>query len=228
MATEKIKILLVDDEKDILNILKFSLENNSCEVFECSESNQALALATKIIPDIFIIDVMMPHINGFDLCKKIKSLELLADKYVIFLTALVDEKNHIKGLALGADDYLLKPISMKVLQTKIENIAQKLRAKKKDFSHLLQFGNLTIDKNSYTVQIDQKVFVLAKKEFELLHLLASKKGSVFQRERILQNVWGTDVIVTERTIDVHVRKIRKKLGIDCIQTLKGIGYKFDY
>jgi two-component system alkaline phosphatase synthesis response regulator PhoP len=176
------------------------------------------------MPDLVVLDVMMPKKTGVEVCQILRAQPIFKETLIIFLTAVNDEGTQIKGLETGADDYISKPISPKVFLSRVNALFRRLNKKE---AKTLEIGNLTIDPERFMTQVDKQDVVLAKKEFELLHLLAQKPGRVFLRNEILNQVWGNDVIVGDRTIDVHIRKIRQKLGIDCITTVKGVGYKFE-
>lgn len=217
------KVLIADDEPDILEIIKYNLSAEGYDVITAKDGSEAIDKAKASKPDLIILDIMMPKRTGIEVCEYLRSQPDFHDTFIIFLTALSDETSHIKGLETGADDYVSKPISPKVLMSRVNAL---FRRSKKD-AKSLKLGNLTIDPERFIIKIDETEVVLAKKEFELLYLLASKPGRVFLRNEILSQVWGNDVIVGDRTIDVHIRKIRQKLGIDCITTVKGVGYKFE-
>jgi two-component system alkaline phosphatase synthesis response regulator PhoP len=223
---QKAKILIADDEPDILEIIGFNLEKEGYKVYTAKDGRQALEAAELYQPDLIILDVMMPYKSGIEVCNTLRSQHEYNDTLIVMLTALNDESNHIKGLDSGADDYISKPISPKVLVSRIGALFRRLQ--KDDNQKVLKAGNMTIDSIRFVVTLENEELILAKKEFELLHLLASKPGRVFLRNEILSMVWGNDVIVGDRTIDVHIRKIRQKLGVDCITTVKGVGYKFDW
>lgn len=224
MDTKAKKILVADDEPDILEIIGYNLKREGYDIYTAKDGNEALDKAKQILPDLIILDIMMPYKTGIEVCQILRSNPLFKNTLIIFLTALNDENSQIKGLESGADDYVSKPISPKVLNSRVNALFRRLN-KKEDT--VLNFGNMIIDLDKFLVTIDGKDVVLAKKEFELLYLLAAKPGRVFLRNEILSQVWGTEVIVGDRTIDVHVRKIRQKLNVDCITTVKGVGYKFD-
>ena len=219
------KILIADDEPDILEIINYNLSREGYQVTTAKDGDEALAKAKIIKPDLIILDIMMPKKNGVEVCELLRSKPPFKDTLIIFLTALSDESSHVKGLETGADDYISKPVSPKVLLSKVNSLFR--RVKPEQGLQAISHGNLEIDPVKYEVTVDGKEASLAKKEFELLYMLASKPGRVFLRNEILNQVWGNDVIVGDRTIDVHIRKIRQKLGIDCITTVKGVGYKFD-
>lgn len=219
------QILIADDEPDILEIIRYNLEKEGYEVLTAKDGNEAIEKAKEFYPDLIILDIMMPRKNGVEVCQILRTQPSFQDTLIIFLTAMSDESAQIKGLETGADDYISKPISPKVLVSRVNALFR--RVTNKEAGKTLQIGNIAIDPVKFIVTIDDKEVVLAKKEFELIYLLASKPGRVFLRNEILTQVWGNEVIVGDRTIDVHVRKVRQKLGIDCITTVKGVGYKFE-
>ncbi|MCA0381300.1 MAG: response regulator [Bacteroidetes bacterium] len=218
-------ILIADDEADILEIIGYNLSREGYKVLEAKDGNQALDLARQHHPDLIILDIMMPYKSGIEVCNILRTQPEFKETLIVMLTALSDEGSHIKGLDSGADDYLSKPISPKVLLSRVNALFRRIQ--KDSGQKVLSMGDMTIDPVRFVVTRSGKDIVLAKKEFELLYLLAAKPGRVFLRNEILSNVWGTDVIVGDRTIDVHIRKIRQKLDVDCITTVKGVGYKFD-
>lgn len=218
------KILIADDEPDILEIIEFNLQGQGYEVITARNGDEAFDKAKKTMPDLVILDIMMPGKSGIEVCNLLRMLPAFKDTLIVFLTALADESSEVRGLETGADDYLTKPISPKVLLSKINALFRRLN---KDENGIIQIGDLQINREKYSVSFKEQDIILARKEFELLSLLASKPGKVFLRNEILNQIWGTEVIVGDRTIDVHIRKIRQKLGIDCITTVKGVGYKFE-
>jgi two-component system, OmpR family, alkaline phosphatase synthesis response regulator PhoP len=218
------KVLIADDEPDIVEIISYNLTKEGYETYSVKNGIEALDKITAIKPDLVILDIMMPKMNGVEVCQTLRAKPEFNDTLIIFLTALSDEASQIKGFETGADDYVSKPISPKILVSRVNALFRRVH---KEEGKALKLGNLTIDPDKFIVAIDGKEVVLAKKEFELLYLLASKPGRVFLRNEILSDVWGSDVIVGDRTIDVHIRKIRSKLGIDCVTTVKGVGYKFE-
>jgi two-component system alkaline phosphatase synthesis response regulator PhoP len=224
VASTAKKILIADDEPDILEIIQYNLQSEGYNVMTAKNGNEAIDLAKKFQPDLIILDIMMPGKNGIEVCNILRLQPAFNDTLIIFLTALSDEGTEIKGLETGADDYLTKPISPKVLVSKVNALFRRLT---KEDTGILQIGDLKIDREKYIINYQGKDIILARKEFELLALLASKPGKVFLRNEILNQVWGTEVIVGDRTIDVHIRKIRQKLDLDCITTVKGVGYKFE-
>jgi len=224
MENKAKKVLIADDEQDILEIISYNLSREGYEIYTAKDGNDAVEQAKKLHPDLIILDIMMPYKTGIEVCQLLRSLPAFQDTLIIFLTALSDETSHIKGLETGADDYVSKPISPKVLVSRVNALFRRIN---KEDGKSVTVGNITIDPVRFIVTINGNEVVLAKKEFELLYLLAAKPGRVFLRNEILSQVWGTDVIVGDRTIDVHIRKIRQKLGVDCITTVKGVGYKFE-
>ncbi len=227
MEASPIKILIADDEPDIVEIISFHLEKAGYLVESAKDGSEAIEKAKQFQPDCIILDIMMPKRNGFEVCEYLRSNKEFDKTFIVLLTALNDEASHIKGLELGGDDFVNKPISPKVLVSRISALYRRIQPASTE-KKIIQVKDLTIDATQYKTSINGQVFVLAKKEFELLYLLAAQPGRVFLRNEILSQVWGNDVIVGDRTIDVHIRKIRVKLGVDLITTVKGVGYKFDY
>lgn len=217
------KILIADDEPDILEILSFNLQEEGYSVVTARNGIEAVELAKVHEPDLIILDVMMPGKTGFEVCKILRALPHFENTLIIYLTALNDDSTEIKGLESGADDYITKPISPKVLRSRVNALFRRIQ---RESEGVLEIGDLKIDREKYLVTVDDEEIMLARKEFELLALLTSKPSKVFLRAEILNKVWGTDVIVGDRTIDVHIRKIRQKLKKDYITTVKGVGYKF--
>ena len=218
------KILIADDEPDILEIIQFNLQAEGYEVITARNGDEAIDAAKKHQPDLIILDIMMPGKNGIDVCNILRMQPAFKETLIVFLSALSDEGTEIRGLETGADDYLTKPIRPKILVSKVNALFRRLNKEENDVVHI---GDLIIDREKYIVNYKGNDIILARKEFELLALLASKPGKVFLRNEILNQVWGTEVIVGDRTIDVHIRKIRQKLNLDCITTVKGVGYKFE-
>lgn len=218
------KVLIADDEPDILEILKYNLEKEGYTVATAKDGDEALDKAKHTQPDLIVLDMMMPKKSGMEVCELLRAQNQFKETLIMFLTALSDETTQLKGFDTGADDYVSKPISPSVFVSKVNAL---LRRVKQADNKNIQIGALTIDPERFVVIFEGKEILLAKKEFELLYYLASKPGRVFLRNEILSQVWGNDVIVGDRTIDVHIRKIRQKLGIDCITTVKGVGYKFE-
>ncbi len=220
------KILIVDDEPDIVEFISYNLKSKGYLIGTAKDGSEAIRKAKDFHPDLILLDIMMPNKDGIETLRDLRKIPDFEDTAIIFLTARSDEKSEIEGLNLGADDYISKPIKPELLATRIGAALRRFR-KDEEQEQKLIFGDLEINKTKYTVTYKGEEILLAKKEFELLSLLASKPGRVFLRNEILQRVWGTDVIVGDRTIDVHIRKIRQKVGVDLITTVKGVGYKFE-
>lgn len=216
-------ILIADDEPDILEIISYNLQSEGYNVITSKNGNEAISRAKEHKPDLIILDVMMPGKTGFEVCTILRADADFQETIIIFLTALNDDSTQIKGLETGGDDYITKPINPRVLISRVNALFRRVI---KDSDGILEIGDLQIDREKFIVTRKGEQIVLARKEFELLALLASKPSKVFLRNEILEKVWGTEVIVGDRTIDVHIRKIRQKLGDDCITTVKGVGYKF--
>lgn len=227
MAEGPIKILIADDEPDIIEIISFHLTKAGFEVSTAKDGSEAIEKANLIMPDCILLDIMMPKRNGFEVCEYLRNNRQFDKTLIVLLTAMNDEASHIKGLELGGDDFISKPISPKVLLSRISALFRRIQPANEETKNIT-IKDLHIDPSQYKTTLNGVNHLLAKKEFELLYLLAAQPGRVFLRNEILSQVWGNDVIVGDRTIDVHVRKIRVKLGIDCITTVKGVGYKFDY
>lgn len=228
MGDQPHKILIADDEPDIVEIVSYNLRKEGFEVYTAPDGNVALTQARLHHPDLIILDIMMPGKTGVEVCQILRTQPEFAQTLIIFLTAVSDETVQIKGLESGADDYVAKPVSPKVLISKVHALFRRLRKKEEEGNNKIVIGDFAIDPASYLVTIGDREISLAKKEFELLYLLASRPGRVMLRNEILSQVWGSDVIVGDRTIDVHIRKIRQKLNSDCITTVKGVGYKFEW
>ncbi|HVV05847.1 MAG TPA: response regulator transcription factor [Puia sp.] len=225
MESKGKKILIADDEPDILEIIQYNLSKEGYDVVTAKDGDEAVGKAKVARPDLIILDIMMPKKNGVEVCEILRAQPAFKETLILFLTALSDEGSHVKGLEMGADDYVTKPISPKILISRVNALFR--RVNKDPEEKVLKIENLSIDPAKFEVMVDGKDVTLAKKEFELLYLLASRPGRVFLRNEILNQVWGNEVIVGDRTIDVHIRKIRQKLGLDCITTVKGVGYKFN-
>lgn len=220
------KILVVDDEPDIVEFITYNLKSKGYLIASARDGVEAVRKAKEFRPNLILLDVMMPNKDGIETIKELRNIPDFDDTAIIFLTALNDIKYEIEGLKIGADDYITKPIKPELLVTRIGSALRRFR-KDETQDQKQTFGDLEINKTKFTVTYKGEDITLAKKEFELLSLLASKPGRVFLRNEILQRVWGTEVIVGDRTIDVHIRKIRQKVGIDLITTVKGVGYKFE-
>ena len=216
--------MIADDEPDILEILKYNLQKEGYQVVTAKDGDEAIEKAKMFNPDLIVLDIMMPKKTGVEVCEVLRLLPAFKSTLILFLTALSDESTQIRGLETGADDYVTKPVSPKVFLSKVSSLFRRLN---KIEAKVIAVSGLVIDPEKFIVQYNGKDILLAKKEFELLYLLASKPGRVFVRNEILSQVWGAEVIVGDRTIDVHIRKIRQKLGVDCITTVKGVGYKFE-
>ncbi|CAM3519699.1 response regulator transcription factor [Elizabethkingia occulta] len=222
MSTKK--ILLIDDEPDILELLSYNLTKEGYLVETAKNGVEGIEKAKEIIPDMILLDVMMPEKDGIETCQDLRNIKELEKTLIIFLSARGEEFSQLAGFQAGANDYITKVIKPKVLISKV-NALMELTTRVATQAQQLKIGSLTIDKDNFRVTKGTQQFLLPKKEFDLLYLLASNTQKVFKRDEILEKVWGNDVIVGERTIDVHIRRLREKLGIDTIQTLKGIGYK---
>jgi len=219
------KVLVVDDEEPILELLKYNLEKSGYEVKIAQDGAKAVDIAKKFVPDLVLLDIMMPKMDGVETCRQLRGLPELQKTFVVFLTARSEEYSEVAAFDIGADDYITKPIKPRALMSRISALFRR-ESKKSSPSNTISVGGLTIDRTSYTVTIDGREINLPKKEFELLYFLAQNPNKVFSREELLQNIWGTDVYVLARTVDVHIRKVREKIGEDYITTVKGVGYKF--
>ena len=219
------KVLIVDDDPEIIEILNYNLINSGFITKSASNGLEAIKKAKKFIPDIILLDVMMPEMDGIEACIKIREIKTLTNTRIIFLSARGEDFTQIAAFDAGADDYISKPVKPKILLKKISSIAKRLD-RNKNPSGILDLGEIIIDRESYLVTINKVEKNLPRKEFELLYLLASKPGKLFTREEIMLKVWGTEIFVGDRTIDVHIRKLRKKIGEKYIKTTKGVGYKF--
>jgi len=226
-SSTKQKILIVDDEPDILELIEYNLKKEGYQVFLARNGQEAVAEAKRSLPDLIVLDIMMPKMDGIEACRIMRTMPEFKNTFMVFLTARSEEYSEIAGFNVGADDYIAKPIKPRALVSRINAILRRNAPAEDVADNKLEIGDLVIDREAYLVfQRGQKV-VLAKKEFELLYLLASKPGKVYTREVILKNIWEDSVVVTNRTIDVHIRKLREKLGDDCVATVKGVGYKFE-
>ena len=227
MSENKFKILLVDDEPDILEIISYNLKSNGFEVFTALNGVKALKKAKSILPDLIILDVMMPEMDGIETCEEIRKIPELNDTIITFLTARSEDYSQLAGFDAGADDYINKPIKPKLLVGKVKSLLRRLNKNKvTESKNVINLGDLIIDREEYKITLNKNEILLPRKEFELLYLLASKPGKVFKREVILEKIWGHEVVVGDRTIDVHIRKLREKLGDSRFKTIKGVGYKF--
>jgi len=225
MKKKDIVILLVDDEPDILEIVGYNLTQEGYSIVTAENGLRAINQAKKHKPHLIIMDVMMPEMDGIEACEKLRAIPELSQSIITFLTARGEDYSQLAGFEAGADDYITKPVKPKVLVSKVKALLRRFR-ESEEAPKNLKLGNLVINREEYKVIKDKKEMLLPRKEFELLALLASKPGKVFKREEILDNVWGNEVIVGGRTIDVHIRKLREKIGNDRFKTVKGVGYKF--
>ncbi|MFW6309936.1 MAG: response regulator transcription factor [Prolixibacteraceae bacterium] len=230
MSENKFKILLVDDEVDILEFISYNLEKEGYKVYTAKNGAEAIKVAEQKQPHLIILDVMMPEMDGIAACEEIRKIPSLSNTIIAFLTARGEDYSQIAGFEAGGDDYITKPIRPKVLVSRVKALLKRTgeatQAPVVTDSNITIIGNLMIDKERYLIRIDNDEMILPRKEFELLSLLVSKPGKVFTREEIYHSVWGENVVVGDRTIDVHIRKLREKIGNEHIKTLKGIGYKF--
>jgi two-component system alkaline phosphatase synthesis response regulator PhoP len=227
MKKKDIKILLVDDEKDILEIVGYNLSQEGYQISTASNGKEAIAKAKKELPQLIILDVMMPEMDGIEACENIRKIPELQDTIITFLTARSEDYSQVAGFDAGADDYIAKPIKPKVLVSKVKALLRRLKEDTKTTS-TLTVGNIEINREEYKIINNGKEVILPRKEFELFYLLATKPGKVFTREEILDKVWGNEVVVGGRTIDVHIRKLREKMGDDFFKTIKGVGYKIEF
>jgi two-component system, OmpR family, alkaline phosphatase synthesis response regulator PhoP len=231
MSEDKLKILLVDDEEDILEFISYNLEKEGFVVFTATNGKEGIKMAEKVQPHLILLDLMMPEMDGITACEEIRKIPALQNILVAFLSARGEDYSQIAAFESGADDYITKPIRPKVLVSRVKALLKRLSQPVietviADSENTVSVGNLVIDKERYLIRLGGEEMVLPRKEFELLSLLVSKPGKVFTREEIYFSVWGDNVVVGDRTIDVHIRKLREKIGNDHIKTLKGIGYKF--
>ena len=227
MKKKDIKLLLVDDEPDILEIVTYNLQNEGYQIFTAANGIEAIKMAKKTNPHLILLDVMMPKMDGIEACEKIREIKGLEDVIIAFFTARGEDYSQVAGFDAGADDYITKPVKPKVLIRKVKSLLRRLKKGQAEIENIVTIGNIIINRDEYFVQRDKEKISLPRKEFELLALLASKPGKVFNRENILETVWGNDVVVGGRTIDVHIRKLREKIGDNYFKTVKGVGYKFN-
>ena len=226
MKKSDIKILCVDDEPDILEILKYNLSNEGYNVSTAADGKSAIKIAYNISPNLIIMDIMMPKMDGIEACEKLRSDEKFNDTIIMFLTARGEDYSHVAAYDAGADDYVTKPVKPKVLVSKVKGLLRRLKKVIAQDINEIVFDDIKIDREKYKVYISDNVLNLPRKEFELLYLLASKPDKVYKREKIMETVWGSEVVVGDRTIDVHIRKLREKVGDKYFKTIKGVGYKF--
>lgn len=225
MKKSDIKILLVDDEPDILEIVGYNLKNEGYQVFSAQNGAEGVKTAVKVVPHLILLDIMMPEMDGIEACEKIRKINTLENVIISFLTARGEDYSQVAGFDAGADDYITKPVKPKVLVSKVKSLLRRLKnTEEQDTS--TRIGDIVINRDEYVVFKGERKIILPKKEFELFSLLTSRPGKVFKRETILDSVWGNEVVVGGRTIDVHIRKLREKIGDDFFKTIKGVGYKF--
>jgi two-component system alkaline phosphatase synthesis response regulator PhoP len=226
MSVNKQKILIVDDEPDILELIEYNLKKEGYQVFTARNGQEAVTEAKKNLPDLIILDIMMPKMDGIEACRIMRTMPEFKNTFMVFLTARSEEYSEIAGFNVGADDYIAKPIKPRALISRINAILRRTNQNEEVSDNKLDISDLVIDREAFLVYKAGEKVVLAKKEFELLYLLASKPGKVYTRDVILKNIWEDSVVVTNRTIDVHIRKLREKLGDHYVSTVKGVGYKF--
>ena len=227
MSSMKQKILVVDDEPDIVELIAYNLKREGYQVYTASNGQEAVTTAKKVMPDLIILDVMMPKMDGIEACRIMRAMPEFKSTFMVFLTARSEEYSEIAGFNVGADDYIAKPIKPRALLSRINAILRRNMQSDEPADEKLEVLDLVIDREAFLVFRNGEKIVLAKKEFELLYLLASRPGKVYTREAILKNIWEDSVVVTNRTIDVHIRKLREKIGENYVATVKGVGYKFE-
>ncbi len=227
MSTAKHKVLIVDDEPDIRELIEYNLRKEGYQVFTATNGQEAVTEAKRVLPDLIILDIMMPKMDGIEACRVLRSMNEFKNTFMVFLTARSEEYSEIAGFNVGADDYIAKPIKPRALTSRVNAILRRNVYAEADEDNKLEIADLIIDREAFLVFRNGERITLAKKEFELLYLLASKPGKVYTRDVILNNIWEESVVVTNRTIDVHIRKLREKLGDRYVTTVKGVGYKFE-
>lgn len=227
MSSVKQKILVVDDEPDIVELIAYNLKREGYQVYTATNGQEAVTTAKKVMPDLIILDVMMPKMDGIEACRIMRAMPEFKSTFMVFLTARSEEYSEIAGFNVGADDYIAKPIKPRALLSRINAILRRNIQSEEPVDEKLEVKDLVIDREAFLVFKNGEKIVLAKKEFELLYLLASRPGKVYTREAILKNIWEDAVVVTNRTIDVHIRKLREKIGDSYVATVKGVGYKFE-
>lgn len=227
MSVTKYKILVVDDEPDIVELIAYNLKREGYQVYTAANGQEAVTTAKRVMPDLIILDIMMPKMDGIEACRVMRSMPEFKSTFMVFLTARSEEYSEIAGFNVGADDYIAKPIKPRALLSRINAILRRNAQSEDQPENKLEVADLVIDREAFLVFRNGEKIVLAKKEFELLYLLASKPGKVYTRESILKSIWEDSVVVTNRTIDVHIRKLREKIGEHYVATVKGVGYKFD-
>jgi len=228
MSTTKHKILIVDDEPDIRELIEYNLKKEGYQVYTASNGQEGVTEAKRVLPDLIILDIMMPKMDGIEACRILRTMNEFKNTFMVFLTARSEEYSEIAGFNVGADDYIAKPIKPRALTSRINAILRRnIHSEEAEVENKVEIGDLIIDREAFLVFRNGAKIVLAKKEFELLYLLASKPGKVYTRDVILKSIWEDSVVVTNRTIDVHIRKLREKLGDKYVGTVKGVGYKFE-
>lgn len=223
---QKVRVLVVDDEPDIVDLLSYNLKKEGYDVAAAEDGIKAVKVASKFLPDVILLDIMMPNQDGVETCRQLREIPELKNTFIIFLTARSEEYSEVAAFDVGADDYITKPIKPRALMSRIAALFRRESKKEQEFTQI-KIKDLIIDRTSYTIDKGGKTITLPKKEFELLYFLAKNPNMVFSRDDLLQNIWGADVFVLARTVDVHIRKVREKIGDDYITTVKGVGYKFD-
>ncbi len=226
MSNTAHKILIVDDDEDILDLLSYNLLKEGYKVYKAEDGVEALEVAKQKLPELIILDIMMPRMDGVEACRLMRQEPELSKAHIIFLTARVEEYSEVAAFDSGADDFISKPIKPRALLSRVNSYFKRAE-KKEELSGVLEMGSLIINRISYSVELEGKKITLPRKEFELLYFLAKKPDEVFNRDTLLKNIWGSDVYVLARTVDVHIRKIREKIGDSFISTVKGVGYKFE-
>lgn len=227
MSTAKHKVLIVDDEPDIRELIEYNLKKEGYQVFTATNGQEGVTEAKRVLPDLIILDIMMPKMDGIEACRILRSMPEFKNTFMVFLTARSEEYSEIAGFNVGADDYIAKPIKPRALTSRVNAILRRNVHAEAEVDNKLEIADLVIDREAFLVFRHGERITLAKKEFELLYLLASKPGKVYTRDVILNNIWEESVVVTNRTIDVHIRKLREKLGDRYVSTVKGVGYKFE-
>lgn len=228
MGKNKHRVLVVDDEPDIVEILKYNLEKEGFDVKTASDGKKGLEVAKKFQPEMILLDIMMPVMDGVETCRQLREMPEVSAAFIIFLTARAEEYSEVAAFDVGADDYITKPIKPRALMSRINAHLRRENSKSNKKSEVIKIGKFTIDKTSYTLLIEDKQVTLPKKEFELLYFLAETPNKVYGRDELLANIWGSDVYVLARTVDVHIRRVREKIGSEFIKTVKGVGYKFEW